>query len=150
MARKIKALTHQQDRFVRAYGEPASKTYGNASASARLAGYKNPSLSASQMLGKEFIKAAVNKIREQRMEKEELTIQYIKDEYIALYKSAKDKGDMMSAIKCLHDMTKMLGGFIDVQRATVVNEFKDITHERRGELEVAARAIAISLSSSIS
>lgn len=103
-------LTPQEELFCEAYANPESKTYGNATGSARAAKYAQPHNAAWKLRRRPRIIARLVELHEMAAAGLGKVMADIEHTRLAALK----KGDLATAARCSELQGKRLGAFVDV------------------------------------
>lgn len=136
------------DKFAEAYLDYTRNTYMHGTRAAIAAGYspKGAVATASRILKDPYVVAKMAEIERSRNETNKITIEWIKSEYVQLYKTCLKESDRTNAKNCLADLGKMLGAFVELQRTEIVENRAQMTEEEEEQLEDIARQYKIKLS----
>ena len=106
---KLRELSPQEDRFCRAYGNPESETYGNATKSAEFAGYAQPHNAAWKVRHRPQIIARLQEMYDVATASLGKVMSDLEHERLLALK----KGDLAAAIRASELQGKRLGAFLD-------------------------------------
>ena len=101
----MQELTPKQKRFVDAYTDQNSETFGNATQSCKKAGYadcKGARVNACRVLAKDYIQAAIKAKNAENEQKTEISRQWLTQSLIDYHQRCKAAGDRTNEARALH------------------------------------------------
>lgn len=139
-------LNARQKLFVEAYSEPASATYGNATRSAKVAGYQGNDVTLGQTGSKLVrnphviphleaakLRHAAQRQKDLKAAEEEFTVLQTLRDFQSMYQEARDRGELGQAIRAKELIGKHLKMFTD--RVEVDNAENLSAEELRAEID---------------
>lgn len=113
--KETRTIKPREREFVRALADPASKTYGNATASVQAAGFrtKAPEITGTLLLQKPFVKEFLREYVEKYENINEFKAEFARKQLLETYARAIEAKDITGQVACVRLMMQTTGQLTD-------------------------------------
>jgi len=135
MTRTVENLNPREVAFAEYYGLVGSETYSNASASAKKAGYADPTgrTAGWKLLKREAVRQKIQQVHAEQMSRLYLTCDKVLGDLEHTRLAAFAKGDLAVAVRCSELEGKFLAMFTDRQQLVGPEQQPELDERERAE-----------------